>query len=530
MMLDNMSTQKRMILATVFSLLFFVLYAVVFPPAPVAQDAQAQAKAQVAAPKVSQVGQVQAINAAPATVSSVESTLVTVNSAEFTIKVDALGRISSKKLLDKKYRDEQGEPLEIVHQFTKPLPLEIRFSDSKLNTESLNTPYTTTATKADVTEDTPVKIVLTQKLSTTTVLKTLTFYADGHYDLAVSLSEEKNYFIAPGMRPNVDAEGFTVHGVLVKVQDGSLDITEDGDASIQKIYKNARLASAFDRYYATLFYSNENDLTIVVAPTVDGEEDPVLFIQGTKDLSVHGFIGAKEYKALKAIDPLLTDALEYGVFTFIAAPMFKLLQWLHDFVGNWGVAIVLVTLISRLVLYPLSYKGMVSMQKLKAVAPQIKEIQKKHKGDPQKMNAATMALYKKHGANPLGGCLPLLLQIPIFFSIYRVLLNSIELKGADFMLWITDLSLMDPYFVLPVIMGATMYYQQKITPTNFNDPMQEKIFKFLPLIFTLFFFTFPAGLVLYWAVNNTLTIAQQMIVNRKFAIAKNNSGTSEKKS
>ncbi len=125
-----------------------------------------------------------------------------------------------------------------------------------------------------------------------------------------------------------------------------------------------------------------------------------------------------------------------------------------------------------------------------------------------------MDLYKKHGANPLGGCLPLLLQIPVFFAIYRVLLNAIELKGAPWILWITDLSLMDKYYVLPILMGATMFLQQKITPTNFTDPMQEKIFKYLPLVFTFFFLAFPAGLTLYWFVNNVLSIAQQYAVNR----------------
>ena len=160
------------------------------------------------------------------------------------------------------------------------------------------------------------------------------------------------------------------------------------------------------------------------------------------------------------------------------------------------------------------------MQKMKDLAPKMKELQAKYKGDPQRMNAAVMELYKKHGANPLGGCLPLLLQIPVFFAIYRLLLNAVELQGAGWILWIDDLSRLDPYFVLPILMGATMYYQQKITPSNFTDPMQEKIFKFLPIIFTFFFITFPSGLVLYWFVNNLFSIGQQYIVNRKFEAAK----------
>ena len=200
---------------------------------------------------------------------------------------------------------------------------------------------------------------------------------------------------------------------------------------------------------------------------------------------------------LEAINPKLTDVIEYGWFTFIAKPLFTLLSFLHGYLGNWGWSIVVMTILIRLVLYPLTYKGMVSMNKLKELAPKVKELQAKYKGEPQKLNTHMMELYKKHGANTMDGCLPIILQIPIFFAIYRVLLNAVELKSAPWILWIHDLSVMDPYFILPIAMGATMYLQQRITPTNFTDPMQEKIMRFLPLIFTFFFMTFPAGLTLY---------------------------------
>ena len=208
--------------------------------------------------------------------------------------------------------------------------------------------------------------------------------------------------------------------------------------------------------------------------------------------------------------------IEYGFFTFIAHPVFLFLKYIYDIVGNWGWSIIIITLIIRFILYPLTYKGMVSMNKLKALAPKISELKVKHEGDPQKMNAKMMELYKKHGANPMGGCLPMLMQIPVFFAIYRVLLNSVELKDAPWIGWIKDLSLMDPYFILPVLMSASMFWQQSITPTNFTDPMQEKIMKFLPLIFMFFFLTFPAGLTLYWFINNLFSVAQQYYVNSIF--------------
>jgi len=163
---------------------------------------------------------------------------------------------------------------------------------------------------------------------------------------------------------------------------------------------------------------------------------------------------------------------------------------------------------------------MMSMQKLKDLAPQVKELQEKHKGNPQKSSAAMMELYKRNNANPMGGCLPMILQIPVFFAIYRVLLNAMELQGAPWVMWITDMSVKDPYFVLPILMGATMFIQQSITPTTVTDPMQQKIFKWLPVVFTFFFMTFPAGLTLYWFVNNLFSVAQQYYINGAYEKAK----------
>jgi len=189
---------------------------------------------------------------------------------------------------------------------------------------------------------------------------------------------------------------------------------------------------------------------------------------------------------------------------------------IHNYIGNWGWAIILFTLLVKLVLFPLSYKGLMSMQKMKDLAPKMKELKEKYGKDPAKMNQQMMALYKKHGANPLGGCLPMLLQVPIFFALYRVLLNADELQGAPWIGWITDLSRMDPLYILPVLMGITMFLQQKLTPNTMTDPMQQKIFMFLPVIMTVFFITFPSGLVLYWLTNNILTIAQQLYINKAY--------------
>jgi YidC/Oxa1 family membrane protein insertase len=315
------------------------------------------------------------------------------------------------------------------------------------------------------------------------------------------------------MRPDVDEFGFVVQGGMVKVGE-QITLVEDEDAVKTEVFRDVSFLSSFDRYYATIFYNLNPMQTVIIEG--DRFDNPMIFVEGLNSVEFSGYIGPKDYKILSSLNSELVEAIEYGMITLIAKPLFAVLQYLHDLFGNWGWAIVVLTILIRLVLYPLTYKGMISMQKLKEVAPDIKELQRKYKGNPQQMQAKTMELYRKHGANPLGGCLPLLLQLPIFFAIYRVLINAVELQGAEWILWIDDLAKMDPYFILPVLMGISMYWQQHITPNNFTDPMQEKIFKFLPLIFTLFFVTFPAGLTLYWFVNNLLSIAQQYIVNIQF--------------
>ena len=302
-----------------------------------------------------------------------------------------------------------------------------------------------------------------------------------------------------------------VRGALIKEADKTVTTIDDGDAKGTERFVGATIASSFDRYVTSLFYNFDKGMNVSILKEANG--DPLIFIQGDKELNLGGYFGAKDQKKLFAIHPELTDAIDFGFFSFLSKPFFAILLWIYDIVGNWGWAIILFTILVKLVLFPLSYKGMMSMQKLKDLAPKMKEIKEKYKGDSAKMNAQMMQLYKKHGANPMGGCLPLLMQIPIFFALYRVLLNAVELQGAPWILWIDDLSRMDIYFVLPILMGASMWFQQRITPSNFTDPLQEKIFKWFPVVMTIFFVYFPSGLVLYWLINNIFTIGQQKFIN-----------------
>ncbi len=226
------------------------------------------------------------------------------------------------------------------------------------------------------------------------------------------------------------------------------------------------------------------------------------------------YAGPKDQNRLEAIAPNLNLTVDYGFLWWLAVPLFKLLDWIDGLVGNWGGAIILLTVLVKLVLYPLSAASYRSMANMRRVAPQMKRLQERYADDRQKLSQEMMALYKKEQVNPLGGCLPMLLPMPIFLALYWVLFESVELRHAPFMLWIDDLSAMDPYFVLPLLMGASMYLMQLMSPAV-GDPMQQRMMRLMPIMFTVLFLFFPAGLVLYWLVNNVLSMAQQWYVMRQ---------------
>jgi YidC/Oxa1 family membrane protein insertase len=236
---------------------------------------------------------------------------------------------------------------------------------------------------------------------------------------------------------------------------------------------------------------------------------------GTGSTQMRLYVGPQEQFRLKAAAPGLDLVVDYGWLTIIAWPLFWLLQKLHGLVGNWGVAIILLTILIKLVFFPLSAASYKSMAKMKLVTPRLTKIREMYANDRQKMNQAMMELYKTEKINPLGGCFPILVQIPVFISLYWVLLAAIELRHAPFILWIKDLSALDPYYVLPILMAGTMILQTRMNPKP-PDPVQAKVMQFMPYVFSVFFFFFPAGLVLYWLVNNCLSIAQQWQIQRMF--------------
>lgn len=249
-------------------------------------------------------------------------------------------------------------------------------------------------------------------------------------------------------------------------------------------------------------------------------------------LSLPFYVGPKDFDILRAVDGQLVRAIDFGMLSWLVVPLLQALKWINGYLGNFGWSIIALTILLNVIMFPLRHKSMVSMKKMQEVQPEVKAIQERYKKykmtDPerQKMNTEMMALYKQKGVNPASGCVPMLLTFPVLFAFYAMLSVAIELRGAPWTGWITDLSVMDPLYITPVLMGATMFWQQKLTPST-ADPIQQKIFLFMPLIFSVMFLWAPSGLVLYWLTSNIMTIGQQYLTNHLIgAPPKSTGGTS----
>ncbi|KIH77663.1 protein translocase subunit yidC [Geoalkalibacter ferrihydriticus] len=276
----------------------------------------------------------------------------------------------------------------------------------------------------------------------------------------------------------------------------------------KKYFLNALVPLADSAERARVFRSNDligNALITPYRTLHPGEQAEFEFF---------AYFGPKDFDTLQSLGYQLSDAVDLGYVGFMARPLLHVLIFFNSFLHNYGLAIILLTVIIKILFWPLTQKSFNSMKSMQRLQPEMQKLRTKYKDDKQRMNLELMNLYKEHRVNPLGGCLPMLVQIPVFFALYKVLMVSIEMRHAHFFLWITDLSAKDPYYVTPLLMGASMFLQQKLTPTTL-DPVQAKIFLAMPVIFTVLFLNFPAGLVLYWLVNNILTIGQQVLIHRK---------------
>ena len=316
--------------------------------------------------------------------------------------------------------------------------------------------------------------------------------------------------------------GAVVYNDEIKYEKVNFDDMEDQNfqlqssggwtAMIQHYFLSAWIAQPEEK---NLLYSIANTKRYPATYTIGMRSENQRVESGSEtEFSSQLFVGPKLVDKLEQAAPGLELTVDYGALTFLSKPLYWLLSFFNSIVGNWGVAIILLTLLVKAVFFKLSETSYKSMAKMRKVGPRLKTLKERYGDDRQKMNQAMMQLYKEEKVNPMGGCLPVIVQIPVFIALYWALLESVELRQAPFFLWIQDLSVMDPYFVLPVIMGISMLIQQKLNPAPL-DPVQAKVMMVLPLVFSVFFAFFPAGLVLYWVVNNVLSITQQYIITKR---------------
>ncbi|HEY1898249.1 MAG TPA: membrane protein insertase YidC [Steroidobacteraceae bacterium] len=321
-------------------------------------------------------------------------------------------------------------------------------------------------------------------------------------------------------------ERFSAHGPAI--WDGKyrkLKITDEDDrhldipvkngwiAALQHQFVTAVVVPPVDGMYRFTMSSRDNEWAL--AASAQSSEVPA---GGSKSFLMTVFLGPKLQSQLAATGPELQRVTDFGRLFVIAQPLFKALSWAHSLTGNWGVAILMVTFLLKLIFYPLSESSGKAMAKMRALQPRIKNLQEQYKGDKEKLGRAQMELYQREKVNPVSGCLPMVVQIPVFFAFYWVLIESVEMRQAPFALWLNDLSTPDPYYILPILMAGAMFLQQRMAPAS-PDPMQAKVMMFMPIVMSAFFMFLPSGLVLYYVTNTSLGVLQQWNINRRIAAA-----------
>lgn len=308
-----------------------------------------------------------------------------------------------------------------------------------------------------------------------------------------------------------------------------INFDEMSEWRAEQSYTQGGWVGMLQHYFVTAWVPEKESLNHFYTRSIDDTrfiigmtgKETVVAPSTSKVFKTSLYVGPKDQAKMEEVAHNLNLTVDYGILTFIAKPIFWLLGTIHGYIGNWGWAIVFVTLVIKLLFYKLSAASYRSMANMRKIAPKFQAIRDRYGDDRQRMSQAMMELYKKEKVNPMSGCWPMLVQIPVFISLYWVLLESVELRQAPFMLWIEDLSTKDPYYILPILMGLSMWFQQKLSANPSLDPMHQKIMQFLPIIFTFFFMLFPAGLVLYWVVNSILSILQQWYITRQIEGASN---------
>jgi YidC/Oxa1 family membrane protein insertase len=538
--------QKQFLLAIVLSFLVIYGWQALFPPARKAPPAQQQVTAAPSgtqAPGAPQAAAAEAaapieVAAAPLVSSGTEQDVV-VDTPSVTAIFNTRGAVLKSWRL-KNYRDGLGAPLELIPQNVPnaPKPFTLEADEAATSTTLKNALYKPSA----------------ETLSVNTAPATLVF----EYTDAAGLAARKEFTFNPShpyvvhfvadvsrngtkLSPTVDwgpalgtgvvAGGMNYAPAPQPIFYRDRKVSRVGISDIDK-HRQEQGAFGFagvdDHYFLSAIVPSAEPVQVNYSPTVvpvPGQTSALQFISWSvkspsAPVSADFFFGPKDLDVLQNIKPDLVRAIDFGMFDFLVVPLLRALKWVNSYVGNYGWSIIVLTIIINIVMFPLKHKSIVSMRKMQELQPQMKAIQDRYAKlkltDPgrQKMNEEVMALYKQHGTNPASGCVPMLLSMPVLVAFYAMLSVAIELRGAPFVGWIKDLSAFDPYFVTPVLMGATMFAQQKMTPMAIADPVQAKMMMFMPLMFTGMLMWAPSGLVLYWTASNLWAIGQQVLTNR----------------
>ncbi len=540
--------EKRLILFIALTFIVLLLYNQIFPPPKpktvrpkATKRTGAAAQAKKAIPKAKQEKGGKAISPGtegspvpPAMMRKIKK--VVVDTPLYHAVFTTLGgRLLSWKL--KRYKDvmgPKGKPIEMVRAIPPELPLKAGFDrPGRAVMDSL--PMRVSRDSLTLSKGNPPSdLIFTGIKNGIRFTKHYRFYADKYETLLIwSLENDTDQKLVGDAvlslinKPPVlkEKSKYGKHDFSADIMKGSSVVRR----KLKKLKKPVKLdgdikwASLNEKFFVTLVAPESSAFNTVVLKKVSGALDAdiratsLVMDPGKRQLfKFKIYNGPKLLSNLKKFGENADKVIDYGWFGIIARPLMQFLNLTHRYTHNYGIDIIILTILIKIIFWPLTHKSYKSMADMQKIQPLMQKLREKYKDDKERMNQEMMRLYKQHKVNPLGGCLPMLLQIPVFFALYKALLISVELRHAPFFWWIQDLSAKDPYYITPIIMGLTMFIQQKMTPST-GDPKMAKMMLIMPIIFTFMFLNFPSGLVIYWLVNNVLSIGQQMYTNRKLA-------------
>jgi YidC/Oxa1 family membrane protein insertase len=544
--------EKRVLLAVVLSFLVLYGYQAMFPPpkpqppSGVANPAQATSTAQPGSPQSPDIEKPSAPQPSEPVAPSAQPLVADANEREIVAENAAVRAVFStrgavlKSWQLKRYRGAHGGPFELVPDKAPaptPRPFTLRLDDTALTATLAQALYKPSADSLNTSTGDSTLTFEYRDASGLSARKEFTFSGDKPYQVFFTADVKS---AAGPLNPAVvwgpslgtgEISGGMVYSPApqpIFYKDGSVTRVGFKDISQHRtVDGNLLFAGADDHYFLTAALGGGQPLSVQydgVQVPVEGSDHGLQFVSWAAKYpkapsKAAFFAGPKDFDVLEAVDRQLTYAIDFGKFRALVVPLLRALKWVNGYIGNYGWSIIALTILINLAMFPLRHKSVVSMRKMQELQPEVKAIQDRYNklkmSDParQKMNVELMNLYRERGVNPASGCVPMLLTLPVLFAFYAMLSVAIELRGAPFIGWIRDLSVRDPWFVTPVLMGLTQFAQQKMTPTT-GDPAQQRIMLFMPLIFTTMFFTAPSGLVLYWTVSNLWAIGQQVVTTR----------------